>query len=446
MKRLIFKFLTTWRHSSHRKPLLLRGARQVGKTHVVRQLGKEFVNFVEVNFERRKEVKELFHQDLDPKQICEKLELIFDQKIIPNQTLLFFDEIQACPEAIIALRYFYEEMPALHVIAAGSLLDFAIEKVGVPVGRVSFCYMQPMSFLEFLLATGNEIFAEKITQYNFDQPLEDILHKKGLKLLGEYMLVGGMPEAVAYWRETRDIKTCSEIHHTIINAYRDDFEKYAKKTQIKYLEILFDRIPRVVGEHVKFSKLVPDYQKRELSPCLDLLIRAGIVQKVMYSTCQGIPLGAESDIDRFKLLFLDVALTQAILGLELKDWILNPEQAFEFINKGKITEAFIGQELLAYGSFSMRPALHYWQRLSVGSAAEIDYVIASQQNIIPIEVKSGKGSTLKSLHSFLETHQAASFGIRFSSQQYSNHENIRSFPLYAVASALNGLVPGSVMT
>lgn len=249
-----------------RKPLLMRGARQVGKTHVVRELGKEFDSFVEVNFERRKEIKALFEANLDPKQICEKLELIFSQKIVPQRTLLFFDEIQVCPEAIIALRYFYEEMPELHVIAAGSLLDFAIEKVGVPVGRVSFCYMYPMSFIEFLMATGNELFAKEILQHPATEAFIEPLHQKGLQLLGEYMLVGGMPEAIAHWTEHRDITLCTETQHSIINAYRQDFEKYAKKNELKYVELLFNRIPAMICEPFKFSRVADAGALNQIKP------------------------------------------------------------------------------------------------------------------------------------------------------------------------------------
>jgi len=338
MKRLIFQYLIEWMDSSKRKPLLIRGARQVGKTHIIRQLGKKFKYFLEINFERTKEIKAIFEENLDPKRICEQLELVFNQKIIPQQTLLFFDEIQACQEAIIALRYFYEEMPELHVIAAGSLLDFVIEKIGVPVGRVSFCYMYPMSFIEFLLATENELFAQELLRHTSKENLIEPLHQKGLKLLSEYMLVGGMPEAVLCWITQRNSKSCSEIHHTIIDAYRQDFSKYAKKTQLKYIELLFNRIPTIICEHFKFSQITPDYQKRELAPCLDLLIKAGVMQKVIYSASNGIPLGAEANPERFKLLFLDVALTQAMLGLEMKDWILQPEKTFHQINKGKMAE------------------------------------------------------------------------------------------------------------
>ncbi|MFA6036485.1 MAG: AAA family ATPase [Legionellales bacterium] len=178
MKRTIFQTLREWRTSVGRKPVILRGARQVGKTHVVKSLGQEFEHFVEINFERSPKFCELFSQDLDPVRIIEAISLSVDKLIIPGKTLLFFDEIQACPQAIIALRYFYEEMPDLHVIAAGSLLDFAIEKVGVPVGRISFLYMYPMSFIEFLVATGHQLIAKEIIHHKVQQPLNEVIHTR----------------------------------------------------------------------------------------------------------------------------------------------------------------------------------------------------------------------------------------------------------------------------
>jgi predicted AAA+ superfamily ATPase len=440
MKRHIYQYLIEWTLSPLRKPLILRGARQVGKTHVVRQLGEKFPQFIEANFERTKELNAIFSESLDPKSICEKLELIFDKKIIPGETLLFFDEIQACPEAITALRYFYEEMPALHVIAAGSLVDFAIEKVGVPVGRVSFCYMHPMSFMEFLLATGNEIFAAGILRHRSNEAWNEALHQKGLRLLGEYMLVGGMPEAVSSWSLYRDVKMCNEMHHAIIDGYRQDFDKYARKSQLKYTDILFNRIPAMICDQFKFSQVTTDYQKRELAPCLELLMKARVIQKIVYSAGNGVPLSAESNPDKFKLIFLDVALTQAMLGLDVKDWILHPEKALQHINKGKLSEAFVGQEFLAYSGFTIQPSLYYWHRTNSGSTAELDYLVAIQDKVIPIKVKSGKGSTLKSMHSFLSAKGNSEYGWRVSTLNYSVYENIKSYPLYAVGSAFNEII------
>jgi len=331
MDRFIFKSLKKWKNQEGRKSLLIRGARQVGKTHLVRQLGKTFTNFVEINFELMPNTKQVFEQDLSPQRIIRDLSLMLGQKIIPGETLLFFDEIQAAPNAITALRYFYEEMPNLHVVAAGSLLDFALEEIGVPVGRVSFLHMYPMSFIEFLYAVKYDLLAQEILRHQLDIPLAEPIHSKALELLGIYMAVGGMPEAVQCWLDTQDLIACNTIHHQLINTYRQDFQKYAKKFQLKYVELLFNRIPLYLAQPFKYSNISKDYKKRELEPCLTLLLKAGIIHQVLYSAGNDIPIGAESNLDKFKTIFIDIALSQAILGLDTKNWILNPKQ--NFINK-----------------------------------------------------------------------------------------------------------------
>ena len=316
MKRLIFNKLKNWKDDSFRKPVLLRGARQVGKTWIVRELGKQFNTFIEVNFELYPEAKKIFYPDLDPKRISRDLSLLFGERIVPGESLIFFDEIQEEPQAIRALRYFYEMLPEQHVLAAGSLLDFELEQIGMPVGRVTSSYMHPLSFLEFLAASGETLLLEMLVEHDGSSPISPVIHQKLLKLLGEYVAVGGMPEAVSRWSATNDFNVCSEIHHSIIDAYRQDFNKYAKKYQIKYLELLFDAIPAHLGRVFKFSRVPGDYRKRELQPALDLLIKAGIVHNIIRSAGQGIPLGAQANPDIYKLIFVDVTLSQSILGLD----------------------------------------------------------------------------------------------------------------------------------
>lgn len=435
MKRFIDKYLLDWKHDRYRKSLLLRGARQVGKTYAVRQLAKQYINFVEINFENLPEAINIFELDLQPERIISELSALISKSIKPDNTLLFFDEIQACPKAIIALRYFYEKMPELHVIGAGSLLDFAIQQVGVPVGRVSFLYMYPLSFIEFLYAVEGEFITQEILNTSIEKPLSIIIHEKILRSVAHYLAIGGMPEAVKTWRDTKDLLECTKVHNTIIDAYKFDFEKYAKKNQIKYLNLLLKYIPQRIGKKFKFSEVSTEYRKRELAPSLDLLDTAGIIHEIFHSAGQGIPLGAQSHLDDFKILFLDIAISQTLLGTELGPWIYNPLE--QFINKGEIVEAFIGQELLAYSPHYKKAQLYYWHREVRGSQAEVDYIIQQKENIIPIEVKSGAGSTLKSMHLFLESHPQSPFGIRFSTQNYSKHEKIISYPLYAVASALH---------
>lgn len=433
MKRAIDFQLLAWSKEKNFKPLLLRGARQVGKTHAVRELGKTFDHFIEINLEKNESFQNIFDADLSTERMISDIQYRIKKPIIPGKTLLFFDEVQVVPRAIIALRYFFETIPNLHVIAAGSLLDFAIEQVGVPVGRVQFLYMYPMSLLEFLNALDEKMLLDAIANQKAHTPMNSFAHEHLIQRIKEYLAIGGMPEVVKCWVEEKNAFKCLSLQQSLIDAYRQDFNKYAKKSQLKYLELLFNSIPLQLGKKFKFSAIPGEFRKRELSPCLDLLETAGIVRRVYSTAAQGIPLGAQIDLDEFKVIFLDVALAQAVLGLDITQWLISTEDPL--VNKGEIIEAFIGQEILAYSNPFQKQQLYYWLREARGAQAEVDYVIALQQKIIPIEVKSGAGSTLKSMHIFLESHAQSPFGIRFSTQNYSVYEKIYSYPLYAVSIA-----------
>ncbi|HBY05348.1 MAG: hypothetical protein UV38_C0003G0177 [candidate division TM6 bacterium GW2011_GWE2_42_60] len=430
MKRLIDHHLRKWKDSPLRQPLLLRGARQVGKTYAVRALGKTFSSFVEINFELNKQARTIFDRDLDPKRILREISTLTGIEIEPGKTLLFFDEIQAVPEGILALRYFYEILPELHVIAAGSLLDFALQQVGVPVGRVQFLYMYPLSFIEFLNALGHFLIIKEILTHPVEEEISEAIHNKMFELLGNYLAVGGMPQAVVCWRNMLNLHACSQIPQTLVSAYQYDFIKYGKSHQVKYLDLLFSRIPQQLGKVFKYSQ-IGDFRKRELDPCVDLMVTAGILHRVMYTDAQGLPLGAQADTMAFKLLFLDIGLSQFILDFKTGDWLLNPLEAF--INKGMMVESFVGQELVAYEHPMKKAQLYYWKRDASGNSAEVDYLIQYGREIIPIEVKSGKGRTLRSIQSFLNSHQDSPYGVRFSTNNYSVCERIHSYPLYAVA-------------
>jgi len=430
MKRLIDHHLRKWKDSPLRQPLLLRGARQVGKTYAVRELGKTFSSFVEINFELNKRARNIFEHDLDPKRILREIATLTGVEIEVGKTLLFFDEIQTVPEGILALRYFYEVLPELHVIAAGSLLDFAIQQVGVPVGRVQFLYMYPLSFIEFLSALGHSLIIKEILSHPVEEEISEVIHNKIFELLGSYLAVGGMPQAVVCWKNMLSLHACSQIPQMLVDAYQYDFVKYGKSHQVKYLDLLFSRIPQQLGKAFKFSQ-IGDFRKRELDPCVDLMVTAGVLHRVVYSDAQGIPLGAQADTMVFKLLFLDVGLSQFILDFKTGDWLLNPLETF--VNKGMIAESFVGQELVAYEHPVKKAQLYYWKRDASGNSAEVDYVIQREREIIPIEVKSGKGRTLRSIQSFLNSHQNSHYGIRFSTNNYSVYEKIHSYPLYAIA-------------
>lgn len=434
MRRIIDHFLLQWKSSSLRQSLLLRGARQVGKTYSVRKLGATYPDFVEINFELWVEAQGIFEKNLDPHRILRELSLIARKPITPGKTLLFLDEIQIVPKAITALRYFYELIPELHVIAAGSLLDFAIEEIGIPVGRVESLYMHPVSFIEYLVAIGEGLIVDAIMNHTIEQGMSSSVHERILGLLGEYLAIGGMPRSVQEWVENKNALDCAKIHHGLINTYRQDFGKYARNLQIKYVELIFDQVPLQLGQKFKYSNVEGEYRKRELAPALDLLVTAGLAHKVYYTAAQGLPLGAQVDVQDYRVILLDIGLAQTALGLNLAGWFLNPLQ--DFINKGAQVEAFVGQEMLAYGQPYSKNTLYYWHKESSAHQAQIDYLVQLQGEIIPIEVKAGLGRTIKSLKYFLEKHQKSSYGIRFSAQNYSVHEHVHSYPLYAIANVL----------
>lgn len=431
-KRIIDFHLSKWQKDHFRKPLILRGARQVGKTYAVRRLGKQFKSFVEINFEKLEGAALLFEKDLTPERLILAISLLVKTTIIPGETLLFFDEVQEAPRAILALRYFYEEMPNLHVIAAGSLLEFAIAKVGVPVGRISMLYMYPISFLEYLVAVGHHLIAKEILNHSAGNPMEEVIHTKILDLVGEYLSIGGMPEAVARWTQTKEHKSALNVLQQIAATYRQDFEKYAKKTQVKHLEQLFRQIPHLVGKDFSYREVHGEYRKRELAPALELLERANIIHSIKHASGQGIPIGSDIDFETFKIIYLDIGLCQAILGSDISIWFLRPLDGFE--NRGEIAEGFVGQELICYANPENKAEIYFWKRKAKNSSAEVDYLIQRGEQILPIEVKSGHGNTLRSLHVFLESHLKSSLAIRFSSLNYSIIDKLDSRPLYAVAS------------
>lgn len=368
-------------------------------------------------------------EGLDVERIIKRLSNLYKTEIVPGSTLLFFDEVQVVPKAIIALRYFYELMPDLHVVAAGSLVDFAISQVGMPVGRVTTLYVYPMSFLEFLVAIGHAGWVKVILEPKPAYPISEGLHNTLIELVGAYIAVGGMPEAVQAWVDKSLAHKVKQVHADLLFSYKQDFEKYAKQHQLKYLDLLYSKAILQIGKKFKFAQ-VGEYKKRELAPALELLEKAGLYSPVMKSAGQGIPIGGQADIDDFKLIFLDVGLAQALLNFDITAWIL--ESAPSFINKGEIIEAFVGQEILAYSDPIKKEFLFYWRRESKGSEAEVDYLYQIKEHVIPIEVKGGPGSTLRSMHLFLESHPNSPYGIRFSTQYYSEHEKIKSYPLYAV--------------
>jgi len=438
MERDALASLNRWCDDPFRKPLVIRGARQVGKSWLVRRFGRQFDGCAEVNFEFEPAFGRIFDRDLDPVRILRDLSIALGTRIVPGETLLFLDEIQECPRALTALRYFHERMSRQHVIAAGSLLDFTVERIGVPVGRVDFLHVYPMSFPEFLSATGNDRLRSTLEhEHDPREPLPGIVHDGLMDLLGQYMAVGGMPEAVARWIETGDIVACSRVHETLVGAYRQDALKYSRKNQRPYVDIVLEAIPRLLGRKFVYSAVASEVRSRTLRSALELLVKAQVAHRVHHTASNGLPLGAEKNPKLFKVVPLDIALAQSILGLDPGPWILDP--ASTLVNRGPVAEAFVGQELLAHGGPHRRAELFYWVRDKTSSKAEVDYVIASGQHIVPVEVKSGKTGKLKSMHLFLRHKPHSPLGLQLSAENFSRSGPVHRYPLYAVSTALRAI-------
>lgn len=433
MKRIIDYYLKQWKTEPDRKPLLVRGARQVGKTYSIRSFGKTFSSFVEINFDLDSRFATIFNIDLKPERIIREISILTGKEIVPGKTLLFFDEIQKAPNAVASLRYFYELRPDLHVIAAGSLLDFALDTVGLPVGRVSSIRMYPLSFFEFITACGHESLTELLIDVN--STITTPIHEMSIRLLSEYLFLGGMPSIVNCWSTSHDHKRCVRLQDDILDTYRQDFQFYSRKHQQKYVDLLFQKVPESIGRKFVYTSISSDFRKRGLQPALELLIKAGIVNTVTHTSGQGIPLGSDINVERFKCLFLDCGLTLRSLGTSAEALLSAPQ--YSLINKGEICEALIGQEILSASSPYTKKQLYYWHREARSSNAEIDYLLQINTEIIPIEVKSGDCGSLKSLHLFLDDHKKSPFGICFSSGIHTHTDRIKNYPLYKAASVAN---------
>ena len=430
MRRDIEKELILWKNHKERYPLIVRGARQVGKSYIIESFAKDnFENSVVVNFEFQPQLKECF-KTLDPVEIINRLQLFFGVQINKEKTLLFLDEIQECPEAIASLRYFKEKMPGMPVIGAGSLLEFALRSANfkMPVGRIHFLYLEPLSFLEFLDALGDTQLREYLSSVTLENGVEEIAHLTLLERLRLYLVLGGMPALVKDYINNKDLMSCQNMQVGLLQTYRADFGKYARTAQHKYLQKVFDASPRLIGQRVKYSSIDSDTKSRDLKNALDLLILAGIIKPVYMSNASGLPLGAEINEKKLKLNFLDVGLMQNACGLHSE---LSMAKDLMQINSGAVAEQFVGEELRAYSDKHQESGLFFWARDKKNSSAEVDYLVNIGSDIFPVEVKAGKTGTLKSLRLFLEE-KKAKFGIRVSQKQLSYNDKVLSIPLYMI--------------
>lgn len=403
MKRLADNFLHYWRSDKRRKPLIVRGARQVGKTWSIQQFGsREFKSVVKIDFEKRPSARSIFDGDLVPLLLIEQLELVTGQAIRPGETLLFLDEIQACPRAITALRYFYEDMPDLHVVAAGSLLEFALAEASVPVGRVSYLDMHPLTFQEYLLGIGNEPAADLIGRGANE--ISPAAHNDLLDALQRYWFVGGMPECVKTVAEGGTLLDVFSIQDDILAAYRDDFAKYAGRADRNCLDAVLLQVARQVGSQLKYTRLNSDHSGPTNRKAFELLCQARLLHKIPSANPPTMPLGSTANPKRFKASLLDVGLMQRLCGMPA-DRVMQDHKGMDRY-RGQLAEQFVAQELLV----SQHRGLYYWAREAHGSQAEVDYLVAREGRVHPVEVKSGKSGQLRSMHLFLDTYQESGEG------------------------------------
>ena len=440
MKRHIYQRLCDWKTQRQRLPLILRGARQVGKSHVVEIFGKnEFEHCVVANFELQPELSECF-TSLDPKDIIPKLELYLRTDIIPGKTLLFLDEIQQCPLALQALRYFKEKVPDLHVIAAGSLLEFLLRAAdfSFPVGRVQFAYMYPMSLSEYLLNNGEERLSEFLKTITLENLPPISIHKQALQQVREYMLLGGMPAVVDQYIHEKSFIKVQALQSSLLVSYENDFGKYGGKMNVNHLRTLYKNLPYHISEQIKYANIMPDLRAEESKKLLNVLEWAGIISRVEHSAASGVPLSAQVNEKIFKFLFLDIGLLQRANQVNPTDLLSGDILQ---INSGMLAEQFVGQELLANHPYYEAGKLYFWKRDKLGSQAEIDYVALMNNQIIPIEVKAGKTGRLKSLRQFMLDNDIP-LGVRFSQDNLSFENNILTVPFYLLSELprlLNGL-------
>jgi len=386
-----------WFASQDRKPLIIRGARQVGKTWLARNLAENTgKKLVELNFERDPHLKSLF-QSNDSTKILQNLELYFGTSVDPNSCLLFLDEIQEAPEILAKLRWLYEEIPVLPVIAAGSLLEFIIQDhaFSMPVGRVTYMHLEPLSFEEFLHACGHQKLLEYIQTIESPFSIPQVIHEKLQENFRNYLYIGGMPGVVKHWINNQSIENVMITQEDLLATYRDDFFKYKGRIDVERLDKILKAVPKQLGEKFVYARADSSIQAAAGKQILSLFNKARLCHSVESSNANGVPLSAEAKGKAFKEIFLDVGLVNRALG--------NSFPFSKTVVQGGISEQVVGQLLRTLTPFYVEPSLFYWQQDKNQSNAEIDYVIEHENRVIPIEVKSGTTGSLKSLHLFMRT-------------------------------------------
>jgi len=432
--RTIDRELWAWSKTPDRKTLLLRGARQVGKSSAVRYLAKSFKYYVEVNFDDRKDTHTFFGQSLSPQEICEQLSVLYRTPIIPDETLLFFDEIQQCLPALSKLRYFYEQYPELHLIAAGSLLEFALEEIpSFGVGRIRSLFMFPFSFDEFLHALGDDLLVGAYRKATPQKPLQEPIHNQLVNRLKTFLIVGGMPEAVAQYAKTQDLLHSQNVLNDIIISLKNDFAKYKKRVPALRINEVFESVVRQAEGKFVYEHAAVQTSNAQVKQALDLLIMAGLVYSITHSAANGVPLGAEINLKYQRFILLDTGLFQRILDLDVAQILITNN--FQTINRGAIAEIFVGLELIKASSCYNPISLYCWQREKRQGNAQVDYLIQQGEQIVPVEVKAGTQGAMQSLHRFM-AEKSIKRGIRTSLENFAHYENIDVFPMYAISNLM----------
>ena len=426
MKRSAYNKLLKWKSSNNRKPLVLQGARQVGKTYLVNMFGEaEYENYIYLNFEQDTNLHSLFDSKLNPEIIINNISLYIGKKVVPTNTLLFFDEIQVAPTVLTSLKYFQEQAPQYHIIAAGSLLGISVGKeTSFPVGKVNFLTLYPMSFNEYLLALGEDLLVDMLEKIKNPVPFADAIHSKLLDRLKMYLYLGGMPEVIQDYIDNKDIASVRLIQNDIIEAYKRDFSKYTEKGQAIKTSEFWNSIPRQLAKEnkkFKYGDVRKNARASMFEQTVEWLRKAGLIHIVNNISTPKLPLSAYADYSKFKIYLHDVGLLAAELNIS-SELIVSPKDIFTEFN-GAFIENFIAQELLYYGY----EKLFYW---TSRSDAEVDFILERANQIFPIEVKSGLSRNKKSLRSYADKYKPTTI-FRVSPRNLTQSGDFINIPLYA---------------
>ncbi len=430
MEREFYQKLLQWKNSNLRKPLVLRGARQVGKTYILTEFAKrEYADYVYINFDEEPHFASFFNEDLDPDRIIKELNIYFKKTIHPGSTLIVLDEIQECPQALACLKYFCEKKNEYHVATAGSLLGVKLTK-GFPVGKVNFLDLAPLNFFEFLHAIGEQELAVMLEEMHHPKAISEIFHNKLISLLKYYFIIGGMPEAVATYLKTENLEQVRVVQKEILDAYILDFAKHAPKDEVMKIMAIWDSVPNQLAKENKkfiFSAIRKSARAREFETSLQWLKSAGLIIKANHISTPKLPLDAYSDKQAFKVFLLDVGLLGAMSKLDPRI-ILEGDQLFQEF-KGSLTENFVAIEL----HDKHFDGLYYWTSEGI---AEVDFVISTEHHIFPLEVKAGFSKKKKSLivydEKFSKEENAPLVFSRASLRNFAFDGKIVNYPLYAI--------------